>query len=67
MSDVRIREAAVTMSMVDGDVLTAEQMARIVAAVMAELERTDEAQRRRALDTRVRGSRAPGHDCGMTR
>jgi hypothetical protein len=57
MTDIRIREAAVTMSMVDGEALTPQQMARIVAAVLAELRRRDEDEHRRRQDTRVAGSR----------
>jgi len=63
MTTVRIREAAITMTMVDGDVLPPRQLARIVAAVCAELRRAAEEADRRASDTRVAGSgRRPGHD-----
>ncbi|MEO8655193.1 MAG: hypothetical protein ABI409_13790 [Ramlibacter sp.] len=62
MSDVQIREMAVTMSMVDGDVLTPAQMARIIAAVLNELRRQDEDQRRRREDTVIAGSSARGSD-----
>ncbi len=64
MNRVHVRDASVAMSMVDGDVLSPMQMARIVAAVMAELRRCEEQDRSRELDTRVAGSRAPGHDTG---
>ena len=62
MSDVHIRETAVTMNMVDGDVLTPVQMARLVAAVLAELRRQDEDRRRRHEDTVIAGSSARGSD-----
>jgi hypothetical protein len=62
VSDVHIRETAVTMSMVDGEVLTPMQMTRIVAAVLAELRRQDEDQRRRRDDTVIAGSSARGSD-----
>lgn len=61
-SSVHIQETAVTLSMVDGDVLTPMQMSRIVAAVVAELRRGEGEQRSRQRDTRVAASRAPGHD-----
>jgi hypothetical protein len=65
VNTVRVREAAVTMSMVDGDVLTPQQMARIVAAVCAELRRAREEEASRASDTRVAASGdRPGHDGG---
>ncbi len=62
MNRVRVNEASVSLGMVDGDVLTPVQMARIVAAVIAELRRGDDEQRSRERDTRVAASRAPGHD-----
>jgi len=52
------------MNMVDGDVLTPMQMSRIVAAVLAELQRCQNEERSRERDTRVAGSGAPGHDDG---
>jgi hypothetical protein len=62
VNSVHVHEAAVTMSMVDGDVLTPMQMSRIVAAVITELRRNDDKQRSRERDTRVAASRLPGHD-----
>lgn len=62
MNKVYVQEAAVTMSMVDGDALTPQQMQRIVAAVIAELRRSDDQARSRERDTRVMGTGAPGHD-----
>ena len=56
MTDVNIREAAVTMSMVDGDVLTPAQMTRIIAAVLAELRRQETGERSRCEDTVIAGS-----------
>lgn len=64
MSSVHIREVSVAMNMVDGDVLTPLQLARIVAAVVAELRRADEERRSRARDTRVAATPRPGHDNG---
>lgn len=60
MNEVNIRETAVTMSMVDGDALTPMQMARIVAAVIAELRRQDQDMQRRRDDTVIAGSSARG-------
>jgi hypothetical protein len=57
VNQVHIREAAVTMSMVDGDVLTPMQMGRIVVAVIAELRRQDEVLQRRRDDVQVAGTR----------
>lgn len=62
MNSVHVQQACVTMSMVDGDVLTPMQMSRIVAAVIAELRRSDDEQRSRERDTRVAATRVPGHD-----
>lgn len=62
MNSVHVQQASVTMSMVDGDLLTPMQMSRIVAAVIAELQRSDDEQRSRERDTRVAASRPPGHD-----
>lgn len=62
MNSVRIRETAVTMNMVDGDVLTPMQMTRIVAAVLAELGRRQDEDRSRDQDTRLAASDTPGHD-----
>ena len=56
MTDVNIREAAVTMSMVDGDALTPAQMARIIAAVLAELRRQESGEQSRRDDTVIAGS-----------
>ncbi len=56
MNDVNIREAAVTMSMVDGDVLTPAQMARIIAAVLAELRRQETGEQSRHDDTVIAGT-----------
>jgi len=64
VNSVRIRDTAVTMNMVDGDVLTPMQMSRIVAAVLAELQRCQNEERSRERDTRVAGSGVPGHDDG---
>ena len=62
MNSVHVQQASVTMSMVDGDVLTPMQMGRIVAAVVAELRRSDDERRSRERDTHVAASRSPGHD-----
>lgn len=56
MTDVNIREAAVTMSMVDGDVLTPAQMMRIITAVLAEVRRQETGEQRRCDDTVIAGS-----------
>ncbi len=62
MSEVHIREASVSMSMVDGEVLTSAQMSRIVAAVLAALERGEADRRSRQRDTHLAGSRPPCSD-----
>lgn len=62
MNSVHVQQSSVTMNMVDGDVLTPMQISRIVAAVIAELRRSDDEQRSRESDTRVAASRSPGHD-----
>lgn len=62
MSSVHIREASVTMSMVDGDVLTPQQITRIVAAVVVELRSAEDERKSRERDTRVAASHTPGHD-----
>lgn len=64
MNSVRIREAAVSMNMVDGDALTPMQMSRIVTAVLAELRRCQDEERSREQDTRLASSGPPGHDLG---
>lgn len=66
MNSVRIREAAVTMNMVDGDALTPMQMSRIVTAVLAELRRCQDEDRSREQDTRLSASGVPGHDVGRS-
>jgi hypothetical protein len=52
---VRINEAQVSMSMVDGDVLTPRQLQSIVAAVKAELARDQQDALNRRRLTRVGG------------
>lgn len=62
--EARVREAAVTLTAVDGDSLLSPQlMARVVSAVLAALaaQRESEASRRR--DTRVAGCGCGG-GCG---
>jgi len=52
---VRVNEAQVSMSMVDGDVLTPRQLQSIVAAVKAELARDQQDALNRRRLTRVGG------------
>ena len=59
----RVREAAVTMSAVDGEsLLTPQLMARVVDAVLAALSAQRDAEQRRRRDTQVDG-RSDSH-CG---
>jgi hypothetical protein len=57
MADVRIREAAVSMRVVDGEsLLTPVLLERIVDAVQAALAAQHEAAQARRRDTRLSGS-----------
>ena len=49
----RVKRAEVTMRMIDGDLLTPQQMQRIVNAVIAELRRSEDDEHSRRQDTRV--------------
>jgi hypothetical protein len=61
MADVRIREAAVSMRVVDGEsLLTPVLLERIVDAVQAALAAQHEAMQARRRDTRLSG----GDGCG---
>jgi hypothetical protein len=54
--EARVREAAVTVSALDGDsLLSPALMARVVAAVLAALGAQREAEESRRRDTRVGG------------
>ena len=58
--EARVREAAVTMSAVDGEsLLTPQLLARVVAAVAAALQAQQGAEANRRRDARI-----GGHDCG---
>lgn len=50
---MRVNEARISMSMVDGDVLTPQQLQRIVAAVKAELRRDEQDEQSRQRITRL--------------
>ena len=61
MADVRIREAAVSMRVVDGEsLLTPALLERIVEAVQAALAAQHEATQARRRDTRLSGGAACG-------
>jgi hypothetical protein len=61
MADVRIREAAVSMRVVDGEsLLTPVLLERIVDAVQAALAAQQEAAQARRRDTRLSGGGACG-------
>lgn len=53
---IHVRQADVTMRLVDGEALTPQQMQRIVDRVVAELRRSQDDERSRLEDTRVAGS-----------
>ena len=58
--EARVREAAVTMSAVDGEsLLTPQLLARVVSAVLGALEAQKGAEANRRRDARI-----GGHGCG---
>jgi hypothetical protein len=63
MSDVRIREAVVSMRVVDGDsLLSPVLLERIVQAVQAAMARQHEDEQARRHDTRLAASSSCGCD-----